>query len=475
MSKIKFSAVTHFLASRHDLFAFHQNPGAFQRLTPPWAPVKCLEHTGGIKDGARVLLEVEPLKLHWLMGHKDFVQDQQFVDYQVKGPFKSWHHEHLFTDAADNNGILEDRLEIDLPAGMIANRLMGPWLKGELKRLFDYRHAITARDMRLKARLGGAPLVVLVSGTNGLIGGALCALLSTQGHRVLRLVRADLDGNIDGATESQRADEDVEIIRWHPDSGTFFDHLPALDAVVHLAGRNIASKYWTEKEKSRLYQSRVVPTVKLALKLASMAPGDRPKVFFCASGISIYGDGKGKGPCGEDSPASDDFLGNLAVDWEAACKPAADAGIRVVNGRFGVVLSPKSGALGKMLPAFEAGLGGPIGDGEQLMPWISLDDAIAAIYQCIADREHEAILTGPVNIVSPQIVSNGEFAKTLAHVLHRPCAIAAPEAVLKIALGEMAESLVLSSVHALPKKLKEAAFDFRDADLEGAMRFCMGR
>ena len=255
MSKIKFSAVTHFLASRHDLFAFHQNPGAFQRLTPPWAPVKCLEHTGGIKDGARVLLEVEPIKLHWLMGHKDFVQDQQFVDYQVKGPFKSWHHEHLFTDAADNNGILEDRLEIDLPAGMIANRLVGPWLKGELKRLFDYRHAITARDMRLKARLGGAPLVVLVSGTNGLIGGALCALLSTQGHRVLRLVRADLDGNIDGATESQKADEDVEIIRWHPDSGTFFDPLPALDAVVHLAGRNIASKYWTEKEKSRLYQS----------------------------------------------------------------------------------------------------------------------------------------------------------------------------------------------------------------------------
>ncbi|HKZ31730.1 MAG TPA: TIGR01777 family oxidoreductase [Vicinamibacteria bacterium] len=294
---------------------------------------------------------------------------------------------------------------------------------------------------------------VAVTGASGLIGGALVPFLRAGGHDVLRMVR-----------RTPRAQDEA---RWDPESGELdASALGSLDAVVHLAGENIAGGRWTESRKARLRASRVGPTRLLAEALARLKR--KPQVLVSASALGYYGHRGDTWLTEKDSPA-DDFLGRLSVEWERATAPAQEAGIRVVSPRIGIVLSPAGGALAKMLLPFKAGLGGVVGPGTQYMSWIALDDLVGVI-QHVLDRSD---LAGPVNAVTPSPVTNAELTKTLGRVLGRPTLMPVPAFALRLALGEMADTL-LASTRLRPERLLATGYRFRFPQLEGALRHVLG-
>lgn len=291
---------------------------------------------------------------------------------------------------------------------------------------------------------------VLISGARGLIGSEIIPRLKKNGHAVRRLVRSAKDA---GPSD----------FVWDPMKGEISGELKDIDAVIHLAGESIASGRWTEEKKKEIRDSRLKGTAFLSETIAKLEP--RPKVLLCASAIGYYGD-RGSEELDENSTAGSGFLADLCRDWEAATSAAERAGIRVVNGRIGVSLSPKGGALGKMLIPFQLGAGGNVGDGKQFMSWISIDDVAAAIVFCI---ENDSV-SGPVNLTAPEPVTNSKFTKALGAVLHRPTILPMPAFGAKLLLGEMADELLLSSARVMPKKLQAAGFHFSYPEVEGALR-----
>ena len=234
-----------------------------------------------------------------------------------------------------------------------------------------------------------------------------------------------------------------------------------------MAGKSIADGRWTDAVKREIRDSRVVKTRQLCDRLATL---DRPpKTLVCASAIGLYGD-RGDEVLDESSPPGNDFLADVAVEWEQACRPAVDAGIRVVHARLGIVLSPDGGALQKTLLPAKLG-GGKLGSGRQWWSWVALDDVVGSIYHAIAnDSVH-----GPMNVVAPEPVRNADFAAVLGRVLRRPAILPAPAAALRLALGEMADALLLSSTRVTPNVLKETNYRFRFSELSSALRYCLGR
>jgi len=292
-----------------------------------------------------------------------------------------------------------------------------------------------------------------MGGSTGMIGTLLTRLLQERGDRVKSLVRP-----------SSKISNHNDGIPWDPAAGTIDrEKLEGIDAVIHLGGESIASGLWTEARKKRLTDSRILSTSLLAETLAKLE--QKPEVFLCASGISIYGDG-GDHIFDEAHPPDNDFLANLAHEWEKATQPARDAGIRVVNLRIGVVLALEGGALAKMAPAFRLGLGGPIGNGRQYMSWIEVDDLTRAILHCMDQQK----LDGPVNLISPFPVTNKEFAAVLGRTLKRPAILPAPAFMIKLIFGEMGRSVLLGGTRGSCKKLEDSGFVFQYPNLEDALQ-----
>ena len=254
---------------------------------------------------------------------------------------------------------------------------------------------------------------------------------------------------------------------WDPSAGRLdASALEGADAVVHLAGETVAGR-WNDDKKRRILESRTRSTTLIAETLSAMEP--RPPVFVCASAIGYYGD-RGAEQLEEDSVAGSGFLADVVREWEAATRPAAEAGVRVVNLRFGIVLSRDGGALGSMLTPFKLGAGGPFGNGRQYMSWIAIDDIVGAILHAIATES----LAGPVNATSPHPVTNAEFSKTLGRVLHRPSIARVPAPVLRLAVGEFSKEL-LDSRRVLPVRLTDSGYEFRYPQLEPALRHLLDR
>lgn len=292
---------------------------------------------------------------------------------------------------------------------------------------------------------------VLVSGSHGLVAGALMRAAGERGHTSGRLMRGG----------SMPASGDV---RWDPVAGEF-DAAAAegADAVVHLAGASVGEGRWTEDRKKVLRSSRVDATQHLVRALAQLR--QPPKVFVSASATGYYGD-RGDEVLTETSAPGIDFIAGLAKDWEAAALGAEKFGARVVILRFGIVLSPNGGALPRMLKPFRMGVGGRLGSGKQWMSWVALDDAIGVIRYALEN----AGLRGPVNVVAPNPVQNAEFTRVLARVLHRPALFPTPRFALRAVLGEMADVLLFSSQRAMPEKLTKLGYSFRYPSLEEALR-----
>ena len=295
---------------------------------------------------------------------------------------------------------------------------------------------------------------VLVTGSHGLIGSALTTALETGGHSVRRLIRSAPAG------ESE--------FRWDPDAGRLDPAaLEGLDGVVHLSGETVAGR-WTSSKKKRILESRVKSTMHLSEALARLERP--PSVLVSASAVGYYGD-RGDELLTESSTPGSGFLADVVKQWEAASEPAERAGIRVVRTRFGIVLSSVGGALKTMLPLFRLGLGGKLGSGRQYMSWIAIDDVAGAIGQALADES----LSGPVNTVAPNPVTNEEFTRTLGRVLHRPTVFAVPSIALRLALGEFATESALGGARVVPAKLSAAGYEFRHQQLEQALRHVLGR
>jgi hypothetical protein len=300
----------------------------------------------------------------------------------------------------------------------------------------------------------GTPLTVVVSGASGLVGSSLLPFLAAGGHRVVPMVRSR--GGPPG-------------VLWNPAAGVVDRAgLERVDAVIHLAGESIASGRWTRAKKGRIRASRVEGTRLLAASLAALEV--RPRTLVCASAIGFYGD-RGDAALDEASPRGAGFLADVCAEWESAAAPARAAGIRVVQLRFGVILSAAGGALARMLLPFRVGAGGVIGDGRQYMSWIAIDDAVGAIHHALVTTA----LEGPVNVVAPAAVTNREFTRTLGRVLRRPTIIPMPAVAARLAFGEMADELLLASTRVVPRRLRETGYAFREPDLEAALRHLLGR
>ena len=297
---------------------------------------------------------------------------------------------------------------------------------------------------------------ILVSGSSGLIGSALVQHFKNGGHDIHRLVRSSV------------RPEQGEI-HWNPAEGMVDTaHLEGFEAVVHLAGENIAARRWTPEQKARIRDSRVQSTALLAGSLAKLqAP---PKVLVAASAVGYYGNRAGE-MLTEESQAGTGFLPDTCKLWEASADPVTARGVRLVTLRFGVVLSPKGGALAKMLFPFKMGVGGKVGNGKQYMSWIALDDAVGVIQHAILTGS----LSGPVNAVAPVAATNREFTKALGRVLKRPTISPLPGFMVKILFGEMGEELLLGSTRSEPKKLEASGYEFQFPELDGALRHVLAK
>ena len=294
---------------------------------------------------------------------------------------------------------------------------------------------------------------VLISGATGLLGTALRRELEAGGHGVTRLTR------------SPRSPGDVG---WDPDAGRIDGDLAGTDAVVHLAGESIAEGRWTREKKRRILESRRKGTRLLAEGVAALPTP--PSVMVSASAVGYYGD-RGAEVLTEESGPGSGFLAEVCWEWEAAAAPAREAGIRVVHPRTGIVLSKQGGALGATLPIFRLGAGGRIGSGRQYWPWISLDDVVGAFVHALTN---EAV-GGPVNVGSPNPLTNAEYTRVLGRVLNRPTVFAVPAPAARLALGGMAEELLLASQRMRPVRLEETGYRFRHPDLEEALRYELAR
>lgn len=391
--------------SAAQLYRWYLTPGAQLRMTPPW------QKRNLFGTHSKIILS-EP--------------GVRFIDERVDGPLRSWRHEHRMTPVSDQRSLLQDSVDYE------------PFEK-EVARIFAYRHRVAAADLDTLQRYPTSPLKIAVTGGLGLIGRSLIPFLESWGHQVVRLAHGS---------------------HWSPEKGLIeSERVEGCDALIHLAGEGVAGR-WTSGKKERIRKSRVEGTKALIASLELLdAP---PKLLLASSGIGYYGEPVQE-PATEGTPLGQGFLAEVCAEWEAAASRYSKG--RVVLMRTGVVLSPSGGALGRMLPPFRAALGGVIGSGRQGMSWISIDDMVYQIYHLLMSKGVE----GAYNLVAPHPVTQRQFAKSLAQLLHRPALLPMPALAVKLLLGEMGEELLLKGVTAIPQRLIESGARFHYPLLNGAL------
>lgn len=443
-----------------ELFAWHERPGALQRLTPRWERFEVVSGGTGIRDGDMMVARVGvgPFSTRWVARHSGYVAGREFQDEQVEGPFRRWVHRHRVEPDGPAAAYLEDRIEYALPFGTLGQALAGSPIRAKLERAFAFRHAMTAIDLSRHHKFAAAgKLTIAITGATGLVGSALVPFLTGGGHTVKVLTR-------------KKAEQPDNSIFWDPATGDIdAAALEGVDAVIHLAGENIAAHRWNAAQKAAILDSRVKGTQLIASTIAKLRRP--PRVFISTSAVGYYGNHDAAEELDERTAAGDDFLADVCKQWEAATATAAAAGIRTVIVRVGVVLTAAGGALGKMLTPFKLGLGGKVGSGKQAMSWISLDDLVGAYHQALFDGS----LSGPINAVAPNPVTNHAFTKVLGAVLRRPTIAPLPGFMVKAMFGEMGKALLLGGARVLPARLLAAGFEFHHPTLEAALRHELGR
>lgn len=439
-------------APRADVFAWHARPGAFNRLSPPWQPMRVVTEAASLEDGRATL--ALPAGLRWVAEHQADSYDppRRFVDViGSAGPASlpariavRWRHTHEFQDVGGTRTRVIDRIDTPVPGSL-------------LRPMFVYRHRQLADDLtahRVAAANGLGHKTIAITGSSGLVGSALTAFLRTGGHRVIQLVCRTAGG--DDERQWKPDDPDPKL-------------LAGVDAVIHLAGASIAGRF-TAGHREVVRDSRIGPTHRMAELAARAKP--EPAAFISASAIGYYGYDRGDETLTEDSDRGVGFLADVVAEWEDATGAAQRAGVRVVRVRTGIVQSPRGGTLKLMRPLFSAGLGGRLGDGRQWLSWIAIDDLVDIYHRALWDTA----LVGPVNAVAPQPVRNTEYTRTLARVLRRPAVLPVPSLGPRLLLGDQgARELACASQRVIPARLGQAGHRFRQPDLDQALRHLLGR
>lgn len=446
---------------RSTVFAWHTRPGAFVRLTPPGMATLLEGPTDGINPGSTLRLRIShpvlaalaprgrrsgPPGVTWVVRHSELDDGVRFVDEQVRGPFRHWRHVHTFTDGPAGSTILVDRVEWELPR---AARALAPLVELQLEALFAFRENQLRGDLALHDRLPTAPRTVAISGATGLIGRQVGALLTTGGHRVIRLVRGSAGG--------------VDETRWDPGVGCIpRGALDGVDVAVNLSGRSIGGRF-TRAHTDGILLSRLSASTTLARALAQEAPD---AALIQASAIGYYGARRPGEILSEDSSPGTGVLAEVVRLWEASAQPARRAGLRTVLMRTGIVLTEGGGALAPQIPLFALGMGGRLAAAQAWMSWITLDDiARSYVHAALTDG-----LDGPVNVVGPRPVTNETFAATLGRVLHRPARIATPAVGPTAVLGrEGYDQLINTDQRVSSRRLEDSGFRFAHQNLFDAL------
>ncbi len=444
-------------ASVETLFSWHAANGAIARLTPPWAPLKMISRKGeGIQKGVNVAFRLSIFKIPmiWEAQHIEYQENKLFKDRQIRGPFSKWEHTHRFTADGKENSTMEDILEFKLPFGFLSRPFYG-FAKKEFERMFRYRHRVLKYD--LEHHVDKIPQKrILISGASGTIGSTLVPFLRTCGHEVIRLVR-----------KKGKLLEDE--LFWDPYNDILdLETAGHFDAVINLNGVDISRGRWTENQKKKIIDSRIISTRLLVKRMADL--DQKPGVFISSSAIGFYGDGEDK-VLTEATSRGDSFISRVCRQWEDASLDAKKSGIRTIQLRIGVVLTPAGGALKRMELPFKIGCGVKLSHGRQYMSWISMDDAVSGILYILGHPE----LQGPVNLTAPNPVTNKDFSKTLAGVFSKKLFFTMPEFIALALWGEMGKETLLTSARVRPGKLLDNGFSFQHETLLPALKDMLGR
>lgn len=491
-----FEYTTHLPYPRETVFRWFERPGALPRLSAPFAGTVRQEPDKGLAVGSRAVIDVAApgtwgtslaaavgagaqalglpgrvrAGIPWHAKHIALNPGHDFTDIMESGPLARWEHQHFFAD--DSNAphpgtVMRDVVEFELPLvgrlpGSKAHKLAERAFKHELVQVFRYRERMLRADLAFHASHASKPLTIAVAGASGMIGTQLCALLGGGGHRIKRLVR------------DRRAAIGEDTVFWAPEYAVLDpEELRDVDAVVNLAGHTIGGRF-TAGTKEEIRASRVLGTGLLARALASLATDGKQRSLIVASGIGIYGAKPHAGgpavPLAEDAAPGTDFLAGVCTAWEDACSPARQAGVRVVNVRTGLVQSPATGALQRLLPLYALGLGGPLGT-EAWQSWISVDDVVGIYAHALLTEG----LAGPVNAVAPHPVQAKEYAEVLGKVVRRPARVPVPAFGPRLLLGKQgARELAFADQRVSSRKIEDSGYVFRHADLESALRHVLG-
>ena len=446
---MKITQASTVLAPHEFIYDWHTRDGAFERLTPPWESLQVLGADGAFEHrSVHLKLKRFGVPIYWTSHHKDVIPGRQFVDEQVKGPFKFWRHAHVFQPLSDARTKLIDEIDFKLPLSPISHLFGGRAIKNDVMKMLAYRHTILKHDLQLQYRLPLAPQVIAISGTSGLIGSHLVPFLTAAGHVVKRLVR------------KQRPDWSYELC-WDPEVG-ILDDFSDVTMIIHLAGESVASLFrWNDQKKNRISRSRIRSTQALVQQLRDTP--NQVSTFVCASAIGIYP--SSQQIMTEASPPGDRFLSRVVTDWESQCDPIRGS-IRVCNARFGTVLHPAGGMINRLKPLMNMGVLGRVADGSQYMSWVALDDALRAIYAMLAHPK----LSGPINVVSPQPQPQKDWVKEWARHSFRPSFAPLPKRVVEQVMGEMGEELLLQSQRVFPKTLSDHQFQFQCSSMTDVCR-----
>ena len=442
-----------------EVLAWYDRPGALVRLTPPGLGSAEGPSTGGMQAGRLVGVRMGPsalptaLRPHWILRHAEHDPAGRFVDQQVRGPWRTWRHEHRI-EADGTATTVRDSIDLELPRRL---ERLAPLAQSQIRRLLAFRSRQLRDDLAFHARWAHLPRrTIAITGSSGLIGTQLAALLETGGHTVRRMIRE---------TEVGPGE-----ISWDPQAGQLDPaDLEGVDVVINLAGRSIATR-WGAAARHEIRDSRVHGTRLLARTLAGMRDG--PSALVQASAIGLYGPRRPGELLTETDPGGEGFLADLVREWEGSARAARDAGLRVASVRTGLALTDGGGPLLPQLPLFLAGVGGRLTRPDAMTSWISLDDIVRAFAHAALSADVE----GPLNGVGPQPVSAREFARTLGAVLHRPSLVPVPPFGPRLVLGSAAaDELIDVDQNVSDARLRGSGFEPAHATLEQALRHVLRR
>jgi uncharacterized protein len=428
-----------------------------------------VEQKGGINNDDISIFQINLglITFKWVAKHFGYIHNRQFQDKMIKGPFKKWVHTHSFIPQGPNQCIIEDKIDYMPRFGKIGSKIIQKRMQNYLNQLFLYRSRILVNDTLLEKMTQEKGKSILITGSHGLIGSSLIPLLTSIGrHKITRLVRKVNNSNIGLNHPTNK--EDKKSIFWYPEYDKLDHHeLEGFDIIIHLAGENIFGR-WTDIKKQRIFDSRVGSTKLLSKSLTKLS--NPPSLLICASAIGYYGDRPNE-YLTEDSIQGKGFLSGVCQEWEKATREASEIGIRVVNTRFGVVLTPKGGILQKVLSPFKLGLGITIGNKDQYISWVSIEDVIKSIFYSITNTS----IKGPVNVVSPKPVTNLEFSDTFKKIFNPKLSVSINQNIPKLIFGEMSKEVLSTNTCVIPKKLVSTGYKFFNSELEDSLRFLLGK